>query len=72
MRYKGQYIAQVIINFDIDANQPNLKPFDAMRQGIVEQFTPELKHLIEDAALDENATCEVNQLYADLYKVTEE
>lgn len=72
MRYKGKYVAQVTINFDVKVND-RMRPFDEMKSMIENDLTPELKKIIrEDFFDDEVGSTEVEQLQADLRKEDDE
>ena len=66
-RYKGKYVAQVEIDIDVDAELPDILPFDEIKENITIEFTPFIKEMMEDV-IDKNfETVTITQQYADLY-----
>lgn len=66
MRYVGNYSAIVTIDFNLDANDRTLLPFDEIKANL-SQFSTMLKELIE-AELDENEEVHVCELRCELHK----
>ena len=65
---KGTYVAIVEINFSIDENTPNLKPFHQIENMVNTEITDTIQFMIEDE-LDNMGTVIVTQTLADLYKI---
>lgn len=74
MRIKGRYVAQIIIDININPEDEFMdKPsFDEIQKGIISEFTPQLKKLIEDEALTPECKVDVIQQYADVWEAEEE
>lgn len=74
MKVKGRYVAQVIIDIDMDSKIIT-KPvtLSELHKEITENLTPALKELIEHevAGPEEGCTVDVIQQYADLYEAEE-
>ena len=71
MRYKGKYVAQVTINFDVDVNK-RMRPFDEIKRSFEHELTPELERIIrEDFFLDGISSVEVVQMQAELHDAAE-
>lgn len=66
MRYKGQYIGVVTIDFDIDGNKEGVLPFDEVKEGF-SHFTEMLTELVE-YELDEQGTVHVCELRSELHE----
>lgn len=66
MRYVGNYSAIVTIDFNLDANDRALLPFDEIKENL-SQFSTMLKELIE-AELDENEEVQVRELRCEIHK----
>ena len=65
---KGHYVAIVEINFSIDENTPNLKPFHQLEELVKTETTEMLKDMIEDEFREVGGIVIVTQTLADLYK----
>lgn len=73
MRIKGRYVAQVIIDIDVDAEKTGL-PFDEIHKNITEGLTPALQDELQ-SQLDgdlEGCTVELIQQYADVWEAEED
>lgn len=66
MRYVGNYSAIVTVDFNLDANDRTLLPFDEITENL-SQFSTRLKELIE-AELDENEEVQVCELRCEIRK----
>lgn len=75
MGVKGRYVAQIIIDIDLDTSMmDDVLPFPEMHKRVTDGITPEVKRAIEDRIgnVDDGCTVGVIQQYADLYEVMEE
>lgn len=66
MRYVGNYSAIVTIDFNLDADDRTLLPFDEIKENL-SQFSMMLKELIE-AELDEHEEVQVCELRCEVHK----
>ena len=71
-KYKGRYVAQVEVDFDINSEESGLKPFAEIQKSVREEFTPLLQDIIRGEVIDDNGTVKITQQYADLYEVEED
>ena len=69
-KIKGRYVAQVILNFDIDANnEMDSMPYETLRDNLGHTGTA-IKEVIQDEILpDSMGTVAVVEQYRDIYKV---
>lgn len=71
--YKGQYTAQITLDFHIDAEMFGLRPVEELKRNVLEKITPVLRELLNEDFLDpELATVTVTQLSAHLDEETDE
>lgn len=66
MRYKGQYIGVVTMDFDIDGNREGVLPFDEAKEYF-SNFTEMLEELLE-SELDSQGTVHVCELRSELHE----
>lgn len=73
IKIKGCYVATVIMDFEYDDNPSNIRPFDEIRSLIVGgDLTKAIRGAIsEEIFYEEVGRLQVEQQYADLYKVEE-
>lgn len=72
-RIKGRYVAQVIIDIDIDGNMEGAKPYEEIKEAFDEELTSALEKLIKDEFdFEDCATVTVNELYKDMYQVPDD
>lgn len=73
MRYKGRYVATVIIDIDVCVTD-GMKPFEDIKKTVTEELTPELQRLVEYEITEgiDGMKVEVIQQYADLYEWEDE
>lgn len=69
MRYKGKYVAQIEIDFDIEKSERML-PFEEIKKKTVGgELTDDIRDVIRDEIIDDYGTITVTQQYADMYEV---
>jgi hypothetical protein len=69
MRYKGKYVAQIVIDFDIEKTERML-PFEEIKKKTVGgELTDDIRDVIRDEIIDDYGTITVTQQYADMYEV---
>lgn len=74
MIYKGKYLANVAIEFEVKADD-HMRPFDEMKQLFEHELTPELERIIRYEFLDDETdgcSVKVIQLQAELWKENEQ
>lgn len=64
----GKYVAQVVMEFSIKDDLPDMAPFDKVKERVQSELTPILKEVIENEIGDEGLTITVTQLYADVWR----
>jgi len=68
MKYKGKYLANVAIDFEVTVND-RMRPFDEMKQLFEHELTPGLEWVIREEFLSGvTATLQVVQMQAELWK----
>lgn len=66
---KGKFVATLVIDINIDDNQPGMRPFDEIKKDFNNGFIDkELVAIITDE-LGEGCAVGLTRQYADLYKV---
>lgn len=71
-RYKGRYVAQVIIDLDIPVTY-SVVPFEKAKHNIQKELTGRLKELIcHKVCREDDGRVEVIQQYADLVEVDDD
>lgn len=79
-RYKGRYVAQIVIDIDYDDEQSLKGPYDGIEYDSFEivkgrlcggEMTEAIDSLLRDEIVSDEMTLTVTQQYADLYKVEE-
>lgn len=71
--YKGRYVATVIIDFLVDDSDPNLLPFEKIKDTICNgEFDKVLKGMIADELRNTAQSVDVWRTYADFYQVSED
>jgi hypothetical protein len=69
MRYKGKYVAQIVIDFDIEKSERML-PFEEIKKKTVGgELTDDIRDVIREEIIDDYGTITVTQQYADMYEV---
>jgi len=69
VRYKGKYVAQIEIDFDIEKSERML-PFEEIKKKTVGgELTDDIRDVIRDEIIDDYGTITVTQQYADMYEV---
>lgn len=72
MRYKGRYVAQIVIDFDI-LKQKGMLPFEEIKKKTIDgELTDAIKDVVVGEVIDDCGTVTVTQQYADMYEVKEE
>ena len=74
MRYKGRYVAQIVIDFDIlEQKGARMLPFEAIKKKTIGgELTNAIKDVIVGEIIDDCGTVTVTQQYADMYEIKEE
>ena len=69
MRYKGRYVAQIVIDFDMEKEEGML-PFEEIKKRTVDgELTDAIKDVVVGEVIDDYGTVTVTQQYADMYEV---
>lgn len=71
-RIKGRYVAQAVIEIDVDENEPDLKPIDQLRDDFVSQMTEEVKDTLIDDFGTPFSTVTVEKQFADIWRAGDE
>ena len=72
MRYKGRYVAQIVIDFDI-LEQKGMLPFEEIKKKTIDgELTDAIKDVVVGEVIDDCGTVTVTQQYADMYEGKEE
>ena len=72
MRYKGRYVAQIVIDIDIEKREGVL-PFDVLKKKVTDgELTDAIRDVVVDEYIDDCGTVTVTQQYADLYEVKDD
>jgi hypothetical protein len=72
MRYKGRYVAQIVIDFDI-LERKGVLPFEEIKKKTIDgELTDAIKDVVVGEIIDDCGTVTVTQQYADMYEVEEE
>lgn len=71
-RIKGRYVAQVIVELDVDENTPYLKTFDQLRDAYKNQMTGKVKDVLTDEFGESFATVTVEKQFADVWRAGDE
>jgi hypothetical protein len=74
MRYKGRYVAQIVIDFDIlEQKGIGMLPFEEIKKKTIDgELTDAIKDVVVGEVIDDYGTVTVTQQYADMYEVKEE
>ena len=73
MRYKGRYVAQIVIDFDILKKGTRMLPFEEIKKKTIDgELTDAIKDVVVGEIIDDCGTVTVTQQYADMYEVKEE
>lgn len=74
MRYKGRYVAQIVIDFDIlEQKGAGMLPFEEIKKKATDgELTDAVRDVIAEEVIDDFGTVTVTQQYADMYEVEEE
>lgn len=74
MRYKGRYVAQIVIDFDIlEQKGTRMLPFEEIKKKTIDgELTDAIKDVVVGEIVDGYGTVTVTQQYADMYEVKEE
>ncbi len=69
IRYKGRYVAQIVIDFDIEKEEGML-PFEEIKKRTIDgELTDLIKDVVVGEVIDDYGTVTVTQQYADMYEV---
>lgn len=72
MRYKGKYVAQIVIDFDILKKGTRMRPFEEIKKKTIDgELTDAIKDVVVGEIIDDCGTVTVTQQYADMYEVEE-
>jgi hypothetical protein len=74
MRYKGRYVAQIVIDFDILKQKgTRMRPFEEIKKKTIDgELTDAIKDVIVGEIIDDYGIVTVTQQYANMYEVKEE
>ena len=71
MRYKGRYVAQIELDFDV-LKQEGMLPFEELKKRITGgELTNVIKEVIVDEIFGDYGTVTITQQYANIYEVEE-
>lgn len=71
-RIKGRYVAQVVIEMDVDENTPHLKTFDQLWDAYKNQMTGKIKDVLTDEFGESFVTVTVEKQFADVWRADDE
>lgn len=71
-RIKGRYVAQVVIEMDVDENKPHLKTFDQLRDTYENQMTDGIKDILAEHFDVSFVTVTVEKQFADVWRADDE
>lgn len=76
MRYKGRYVAQIVIDFDIlEQKGTGMLPFEEIKKKAIDgELTDAIRDVVVGdvgEVIDDYGTVTVTQQYADMYEVEE-
>ena len=71
-RIKGRYVAQVIVELDVDENTPYLKTFDQLRDAYKNQMTGKVKDVLTDEFGESFVTVTVEKQFVDVWRAGDE
>lgn len=71
-RIKGRYVAQVVIEMDVDENTPHLKTFDQLWDAYKNQMTGKIKDVLTDEFGESFVTVTVEKQLADVWRAGDE
>jgi len=71
-RIKGRYVAQVVIEMDVDENKPHLKTFDQLRDTYENQMTDGIKDILAEHFDVSFVTVTVEKKFADVWRADDE
>ena len=74
MRYKGRYVAQIVIDFDIlEEKGTGMLPFEEIKKKTTDgELTDSIKDVVVGEIIDDYGTVTIIQQYADMYEVDTE
>ena len=73
MRYKGRYVAQIVIDFDILKKGTRMLSFEEIKKKTIDgELTDAIKDVVVGEIIDDCGTVTVTQQYADMYEVKDE
>lgn len=74
MRYKGRYVAQIVIDFDIEKQKGIIMlPFEEIKKRTTDgELTDLIKDVVVGEIIDDYGTVTVTQQYADMYEVKDD
>lgn len=74
MRYKGRYVAQIVIDFDIlEQKGIGMLPFEEIKKKVTNgELTDAINDVVVGEIIDDYGTVTVTQQYADMYEVEAE
>ena len=74
MRYKGRYVAQIVIDFDfLEQKGTGMLPFEEIKKRTTGgELTDVIKDVVVGEVIDDYGTVTITQQYADMYEVEEE
>lgn len=68
---KGRYVATVEIDFSVSEKDPNLLPFDKIKENVCNETTELLTELIEQEFCP-TGNVKITQQYADVFRCDEQ
>ena len=73
MRYKGRYVAQIVIDFNIlEQKGMGMLPLEEIKKKTTDgELTDAIKDVVVGEIIDDYGTVTVTQQYADMYEVEE-
>lgn len=69
---KGRYVARVVIELDVDEDEPYLKTIDQLRDVYKNQMTGKIKDVLTDEFDERLVTVTVEKQFADVWRADDE
>lgn len=69
---KGRYVARVVIELDVDEDEPYLNTIDQLRDVYKNQMTGKIKDVLTDEFDERLVTVTVEKQFADVWRADDE
>ena len=70
-RIKSHYVAQIVLDCDIDLSEPGLLDKEVIKQNMKEYTTSNIKRTLLDYGIDEFGKLEITEMMNDVIEVEE-